>query len=295
MKHEVSMDHISQSTGYYQREANKRPQSPPAYQEDPYTMSSEKKSKKKTTKKRDKIQTTAPKLPLVCSDFQCKSKLAVQGELIEKVVKDKDRVQTELNQLKNDLELEINMMYRAVLGAEEADKDGAQKSWKQKIDQVKLQFEKLIAAQKTNPQQPISNSAAVMQKHELMLDVQQSLQQDSVLGKDSTTISLKELYNDYFQLRETNIDAKNDVFIQTFTQARNIDLERRKLQAEIDVLRLKDANNTQTMQDLEGMFALDLSQQAIYNQLTTLNEKFHQQNLDLNKQIAQLQAKVNYH
>ena len=49
------------------------------------------------------------------------------------------------------------------------------------------------------------------------------------------------------------------------------------------------------MQDLEGMFALDLSQQAIYNQLTTLNEKFHQQNLDLNKQIAQLQAKVNYH
>ena len=62
---------------------------------------------------------------MVCSDFQCKSKLAVQGELIEKVVKDKDRVQTELNQLKNDLELEINMMYRAVLGAEEADKDGA--------------------------------------------------------------------------------------------------------------------------------------------------------------------------
>ena len=109
-----------------------------------------------------------------------------------------------------------------------------------------------------------------------------------MLGKDSTTISLKELYNDYFQLRETNIDAKNDVFIQTFTQARNIDLERRKLQAEIDVLRLKDANNTQTMQDLEGMFALDLSQQAIYNQLTALNEKFHQQNLDLNKQIAQL-------
>jgi hypothetical protein len=91
MKHEVSMDHISQSTGYYQREAIKRPQSPPVHQEDPYTMSSEKKSKKKTTKRRDKIQTTAPKLPLLCSDFQCKSKLAVQGELIEKVVKDKDR------------------------------------------------------------------------------------------------------------------------------------------------------------------------------------------------------------
>jgi hypothetical protein len=125
MKHEVSMDHISQSTGYYQRESIKRPQSPPAHLEDPYSMSSDKKSKKKNTKKRDKIQTTAPKLPLVCSDFQCKSKLAVQGELIEKVVKDKDRVQTELNQLKNDLELEINMMYRAVLGAEEADKDGA--------------------------------------------------------------------------------------------------------------------------------------------------------------------------
>ena len=48
----------------------------------------------------------------------------MQGELIEKVVKDKDRVQTELNQLKNDLELEINLMYRAVLGAEEADKHG---------------------------------------------------------------------------------------------------------------------------------------------------------------------------
>ena len=191
-------------------------------------MSSEKKSKKKTTKKRDKIQTTAPKLPLVCSDFQCKSKLAVQGELIEKVVKDKDRAQTELNHLKNDLELEINMMYRAVLGAEEADKDGAQKSWKQKIDQVKLQFEKLIAAQKSTPPQPVT-STPIVHKHEVMLDVQQSLQQDSVLGKDSTTISLKELYNDYFKLRETNVDAKNDVFIQTFTQARNIDLERRKL------------------------------------------------------------------
>lgn len=191
-------------------------------------MSSEKKSKKKTTKKRDKIQTAAPKLPLVCSDFQCKSKLAVQGELIEKVVKDKDRAQTELNHLKNDLELEINMMYRAVLGAEEADKDGAQKSWKQKIDQVKLQFEKLIAAQKSTPPQPVT-STPIVHKHEVILDVQQSLQQDSVLGKDSTTISLKELYNDYFKLRETNIDAKNDLFIQTFTQARNIDLERRKL------------------------------------------------------------------
>jgi hypothetical protein len=52
-------------------------------------------------------------------------------------------------------------------------------------------------------------------------------------------------------------------------------LERRKLQAEIDVLRLKDANNSQTMQDLEGMFAADLSQQAIYNQLIALNDKFH--------------------
>lgn len=191
-------------------------------------MSSEKKSKKKTTKKRDKIQTTAPKLPLVCSDFQCKSKLAVQVELIEKVIKDKDRAQTELNHLKNDLELEINMMYRAVLGAEEADKDGPQKSWKQKIDQVKLQFEKLIAAQKSTPPQPVTSTPSV-HKHEVMLDVQQSLQQDSLLGKDSTSISLKELYNDYFKLRETNIDAKNDVFIQTFTQARNIDLERRKL------------------------------------------------------------------
>lgn len=68
-------------------------------QDDPYSLSSEKKQKRKVaTKKKEKLlQTTAPKLPLICSDFQCKSKLAVQGELIEKVVKDKDRVQTELN------------------------------------------------------------------------------------------------------------------------------------------------------------------------------------------------------
>ena len=65
--------------------------------------------------------------------------------------------------------------------------------------------------------------------------------------------------------------------------------------AETEVMRLKDKNNTQTMLDLEAMFSgEDMSQKAIYSQLTALNDKFHQQNLDLNKQIALIQAKVTY-
>ena len=42
----------------------------------------------------------APKLSGICSDFACKSKQAVQAEIIEKVIKDKDRVQEELSKSK---------------------------------------------------------------------------------------------------------------------------------------------------------------------------------------------------
>ena len=60
-----------------------------------------KKGQKKTKKKSSVVQLpSAPKLPGVCSEFTCKSKLAVQAEIIEKVIKDKDRVESEIEKLK---------------------------------------------------------------------------------------------------------------------------------------------------------------------------------------------------
>jgi hypothetical protein len=67
-------------------------------------------------------------------------------------------------------------------------------------------------------------------------------------------LNLKDAYHDYFKLRESNVEGRADVFGSLFNQARQIDLERRKLLAEVEVLRLKDQNNAATMQDLESMF-----------------------------------------
>jgi hypothetical protein len=41
-------------------------------------------------------------------------------------------------------------------------------------------------------------------------------------------------------LRESNIEGRADVFCKLYSQAASIDLERRKLLAEVEVLRLKD-------------------------------------------------------
>ena len=46
--------------------------------------------------------TTAPRVPGVCSDFTCKSKQAVQAEIIEKVIKDKEKMATEAAKVKAD-------------------------------------------------------------------------------------------------------------------------------------------------------------------------------------------------
>lgn len=48
------------------------------------------------------VLTTAPKVPGVCSDFTCKSKQAVQAEIIEKVIKDKEKVTSEATKVKAD-------------------------------------------------------------------------------------------------------------------------------------------------------------------------------------------------
>jgi hypothetical protein len=60
-----------------------------------------KKGQKKSKRKSGVVHLpSAPKLPGVCSDFTCKSKLAVQAEIIEKVIKDKDRVVGEMERMK---------------------------------------------------------------------------------------------------------------------------------------------------------------------------------------------------
>ena len=48
------------------------------------------------------LLTTAPRVPSVCSDFTCKSKQAVQAEIIEKIIKDKEKVASEATKVKAD-------------------------------------------------------------------------------------------------------------------------------------------------------------------------------------------------
>jgi len=48
------------------------------------------------------LLTTAPRVPGICSDFTCKSKQAVQAEIIEKVIKEKEKVATEAAKVKAD-------------------------------------------------------------------------------------------------------------------------------------------------------------------------------------------------
>lgn len=74
-------------------------------------------------------------------------------------------------------------------------------------------------------------------------------------------------------------------------------MERRKLQAEVDVLRLKDQNNAGTLQDLEGMFRGGEGNQElreIHRQLCSLNERFAEQTYDLQRQVAEAQARITH-
>jgi hypothetical protein len=59
-------------------------------------------TKKPSSKKKSMLLTTAPRVPGVCSDFTCKSKQAVQAEIIEKVIKDKEKMATEAAKVKAD-------------------------------------------------------------------------------------------------------------------------------------------------------------------------------------------------
>jgi hypothetical protein len=59
-------------------------------------------TKKPNSKKKSMLLTTAPKVPGVCSDFTCKSKQAVQAEIIEKVIKDKEKMGNEAAKVKAD-------------------------------------------------------------------------------------------------------------------------------------------------------------------------------------------------
>ena len=59
-------------------------------------------TKKPSSKKKSMLLTTAPRVPGVCSDFTCKSKQAVQAEIIEKVIKDKEKMATESAKVKAD-------------------------------------------------------------------------------------------------------------------------------------------------------------------------------------------------
>jgi hypothetical protein len=59
-------------------------------------------TKKPSSKKKPMLLTTAPRVPGVCSDFTCKSKQAVQAEIIEKVIKDKEKGASEATKVKAD-------------------------------------------------------------------------------------------------------------------------------------------------------------------------------------------------
>jgi soluble cytochrome b562 len=59
-------------------------------------------TKKPSSKKKSMLLTTAPRVPGVCSDFTCKSKQAVQAEIIEKVIKDKEKMGSEAAKFKAD-------------------------------------------------------------------------------------------------------------------------------------------------------------------------------------------------
>ncbi len=46
----------------------------------------------------------------MCSDFGCKSKQAVQAELIERVIKDKATIEQEMSKLKCDMNNELTSL-----------------------------------------------------------------------------------------------------------------------------------------------------------------------------------------
>ncbi len=68
----------------------------------------------KKSHKKGRKQFAAPKVPGVCSDFGCKSKQAVQAELIERVIKDKAKVELELSKLKADVDNELEAILKSL-------------------------------------------------------------------------------------------------------------------------------------------------------------------------------------
>ena len=180
---------------------------------------------------------SAPTLPGICSDFACKSKLAVQAELLEKVIKDKEKVNTELTLMKAEHETAMKAISQA-LSLTSTDLSDI----KEEIKNLQ-EFGKKALVEKAEK--------SVMTR---AVEISTKDENDGMLTKDNLTINLREAYNDYFRLRDSNTEGRSDVFSSLYTQAKQIDLERRKLQAEVEVLRLKDQNNALTLQDLEGMF-----------------------------------------
>ncbi len=55
------------------------------------------------------------------------------------------------------------------------------------------------------------------------------------------------------------MEGRADCFSSLYAQAQQVELERRKMQAEVEVLRLKDLNNAGTLSDLESMFRVEES------------------------------------
>lgn len=78
----------------------------------------------------------------MCSDFGCKSKQAVQAELIERVIKDKASIEEEMSKLKTDINDELQTVLKMLNQVSEGS------SWREKMVIVKGQIEKLMATSK---------------------------------------------------------------------------------------------------------------------------------------------------
>lgn len=110
----------------------------------------------------------------------------------------------------------------------------------------------------------------------------------------------KDIFTEYFKLRETSFDARNEIFRQLFALTKQLEqdkikMEQEKLkgQAELDVMRLKEKSHAATLSDLEGMFrGGDMNEtqdlKHIHKELQLLNERFSIQSIRLQDQITQM-------
>ena len=194
---------------------------------------SDKKKPKKGQKKGKKKQANgainvpcAPKLPGICTDFACKSKQAVQAEIIEKVIKDKDKITEENNKLKSKQLEELKSLLTDTLKIDNNydNKDDLLSAIKQAIKELK---ESKVVEKLVIEKQIVEMTKLIEPENEL-------------ITADAQTARLKEGYEDYFRLRDSNVEGRADVLRSLFNHAAQIDLERRKLVAEVEVLRLKD-------------------------------------------------------